>query len=173
VTVGEMNLENASEITSTGTNGDYAKLVVSLSAETPLYRALSMRVSTVGQKDLRVKPLDSSEQLFVSGSGGVRAYAEGISGDNGYIFNFELPYALPKVLDSKLQQTLFVFADSGGVQAQKDRSSSTDFVLNDVGAGYTATRSPFYFKIQGVRILGNIHSEISKTRLWLQLGFMF
>jgi len=173
VTVGELNLANTSEIASTGTNGDYAKLVVNLSAETPLYRALSARVSAVGQKDLRVKTLDSSEQLFVSGSGGVRGYAEGLSGDNGYIFNLELPYALPKVGNSKLQQALSAFEDSGGVQAEKDRTSLTNFVLNDVGAGYTATRSPFYFRIQGVRILGNIHSETSKTRLWLQLGFMF
>ena len=173
VVVGEMNLENATQIATTGTNGDYAKLVVSLSAETPLYRALSLRVSTVGQKDLRVKTLDSSEQLFISGSGGVRAYAEGISGDNGYIFNLEMPYALPKARNLNLQQTVSVFADSGGVQAEKNGSSLTDYVLNDVGAGYTATRSPFYFKIQGVRILGNVHSETSKTRLWLQLGFMF
>lgn len=173
VTVGEMNLANPTEVASTGTNGDYAKLVVNLSAETPLYRALSARVSAVGQKDLRVKSLDSSEQLFVSGSGGVRAYAEGLSGDNGYIFNLELPYALPKVGHSGLQQSLSVFEDSGGVDAEKNSSSLTNFVLNDVGGGYTATRSPFYFKIQGVRILGNIHSETSKTRLWLQLGFMF
>jgi hemolysin activation/secretion protein len=173
VTVGEMNLANPAEIAATGTNGDYAKLVVNLSAETPLYRSLSARVSAVGQKDLRVKTLDSSEQLFVSGSGGVRAYAEGLSGDNGYIFNLELPYALPKVGHSGLQQSVSVFEDSGGVQAEKNNSSSTNFVLNDVGGGYTSTRSPFYFKIQGVRILGNIHSETSKTRLWLQLGFMF
>ncbi len=173
VTVGEMNLQNAEEAANTGTNGDYSKLVVNLSAETPLYRALSMHVSAVGQKDLRVKTLDSSEQLFVSGSGGVRGFAEGISGDNGYIFNLELPYALPPVGHSGFQQTLSAFADSGGVQEERHGSSLSNFVLTDVGAGYTATNNPFYLKVQGVRILGNIHSETSKTRLWLQVGFMF
>ena len=79
----------------------------SLSGNAALSRSLG-RVSTVGQKDLRVKALDSSEQLFISGSGGVRAYAEGMSGDNGYIFNLELPYALPKIRHSNLQHTLLL-----------------------------------------------------------------
>jgi len=173
VTVGEMNLEDAAEIQSTGTNGDYGKLVMNLSAETPLYRALSARISTVGQKDLRAKVLDSSEQLFISGSGGVRGFVEGLSGDNGYIVNMELPYALPKIPHTGLQQTLSTFADSGGAQAEKNGTSLTDYVLNDVGAGYAVTRSPFYLKVQGVRILGNVHSETAKTRAWLQLGFVF
>jgi hemolysin activation/secretion protein len=173
-TVGLLNQEDASEAEETGTNGDYAKVVVNLSAETPLYRGLSARLLAVGQKDLRMKILDSSEQLFISSSNGVRGFAETISGDNGYIFNLELPYALPKIRHTfGLRQTLSAFADSGGVQAQKDNSSLTDYVVNDVGAGYTATRSPFYFKVQGVRILGSQHSETDKTRMWLQMGFVF
>lgn len=173
-TVGAMNLEDATEAEETGTNGDYSKVVVNLSAETPLYRGLSARLSAVGQKDLRMKPLDSSEQLFISSSNGVRGFAETISCDNGYIFNMELPYALPKIQHTfGLRQTVSVFADSGGVQAQKDGSSLTDYVINDVGAGYTVTRAPFYFKVQGVRILGPIHSETDRTRMWLQAGFVF
>jgi hemolysin activation/secretion protein len=174
VTVGEMNLEDAAAIASTGTNGDYSKLVVNLSAETPLHGALSGRVTAVGQKDLRVKTLDSSEQFFISGPAGARAFAEGMSGDNGYIFNLELPYALPKIpAIGGFQHTLSAFFDSGGVEAEKNGTSQTDFVVNDVGAGYTATRSPFYLKVQGVRILGNIHSETRKTPIWLQLGVVF
>lgn len=174
VTVGSMNLQDAAAIASTGTDGDYSKLVVNLSAETPLYRALSGRVTAVGQKDLRVKSLDSSEQLFISGSGGVRAFAEGLSGDNGYIFNLEFPYALPKISQAgNLQHSISAYFDSGGVKAEKNGSPQTDFVVNDVGAGYTLTRHPFYLKVQGVRILGNIHSETHKTPVWLQLGFVF
>jgi hemolysin activation/secretion protein len=173
VTVGEMSLNDATEAKSTGTNGDYAKLVINLSAETPLYNALSVRVSAVGQKDLRVKYLDSSEQLYISGSGGVRAYVEGISGDNGYIFNMELPYALPKIPHTGLQHAVSGFFDSGGVHTEKEETSLTDFVLNDAGVSYTMTRYPLFFKVQGVRMLGNIHSETDKTRMWMQLGFVF
>jgi hemolysin activation/secretion protein len=173
VTVGEVNEEDAAEAQSTGTNGDYSKLVVALSADTPLNRVLSARASLVMQKDLRVKYLDSSEQLFISGSGGVRGYVEGSSGDNGYVFNVEFPYALPKPPKARIQHSLSAFFDSGGVRAEKSGSSLTDYVLNDAGAGYTATLRPFYFKVQGVRLLGNIHSETSKTRAWFQLGFVF
>jgi hemolysin activation/secretion protein len=173
LTVGEMNLEDATEAESTGTNGDYAKLNVSLAAETPLYKTLSARTTLTMQKDLRTKYLDSSEQIFISGSGGVRAYVEGSSGDNGYIFNMELPYLLPKIPHIGLQHTLSAFFDSGGVQAEKQGTTLTDFVLNDVGAGYSAIRYPFYFKVQGVRAIGNIHSETDKTRMWMQLGFVF
>ncbi len=173
LTVGEMNLDDATEAESTGTNGDYEKLNVALSVDTPLYRALSARASLTMQKDLRVKTLDSSEQFFISGAGGVRAYVESYSSDNGYIFNLELPYALPKISHTGLQHTLSAFFDSGGIQAEKNGTSLTDFVLNDIGGGYTATRYPFYFKVQGVRALGNIHSETDKTRVWGQLGFVF
>lgn len=173
VTVGELNQEDASEAKLTGTNGDYEKLNVSLSAETPLYRALSARASLVMQKDLRVKYLDSSEQLFISGSGGVRAFVEGSSGDNGYIFTAEFPYTLPKLSHTRLQHTASVFFDSGGVRAEKNGTTLSDYVLNDVGAGYTSTLYPFYFKLQGVRVLGNIHSETDKTRMWLQMGLVF
>jgi hypothetical protein len=38
VTVGEINLEDATEIQSIGANGYYGKLVMNLSAETPVYR---------------------------------------------------------------------------------------------------------------------------------------
>jgi hemolysin activation/secretion protein len=49
------------------------------------------------QKDLPDKALDSSEQLFISGGGGVRAYAESESGDNGYVLNVEFRYAVPRL----------------------------------------------------------------------------
>jgi hemolysin activation/secretion protein len=173
VTVGEMNLQNAAEIAATGTEGDYSKLVLNLSTDTVLFRSLSTHVSAVGQKDLRVKTLDSSEQLFISGSGGVRGYAEGVSGDNGFILNLEVSDALPRIRRWTLQQTLTAFADSGGVKAERNGSLQTNYMLNDAGVGYTAKQGLLYFKIQGVRLLGSIRSETSKTRLWLQLGFVF
>jgi hemolysin activation/secretion protein len=174
ITVGSINMEDATEAKSLGTDGDYSKLVANLAAETPIFHSLMARTTLTMQKNLRTKYLDSSERLFVSGSGGVRAYVEGISGDNGYIFNLELPYPLPKIPHTAgVQQALSIYADSGGVKAEKNGSSLTDFVLNDVGAGYMVTRYPFYAKVQGVRALGSLHSETDRTRLWMQLGFVF
>ena len=173
ITVGEINEENATEAASTGTDGDYEKIDVNLMGETSIFRGLSVRATGVMQKDLRVKPLDNSEELFISGSGGVRAFSEGMGGDNGYIFNLELPYTLPNLGHARLQHSLSAFFDSGGLRAEKNGDSSTDFVLNDAGGGYSATYYPLFFKVQGVRILGSIHNETDKTRAWFQLGFIF
>jgi hemolysin activation/secretion protein len=154
-------------------DGTYSKLNGTLTAEAPLAGNLSAKTSLVMQKDLADKDLDSSEQLFISGSGGVRAYAEGTSGDNGYILNLEFRYALPKWHRFRFQQTVALFADNGAVDAQEKGTSLTNFVINDVGPAYYVNFHPAFLSVQVARMLGPIHQETGKTRVWVQLGFVF
>ena len=127
------------------------------------------------QKDVINKSLYSSEQLFISGGSGVRAYAEGASGDNGYVANLEFRYALPRIKLLPKQQSLAAFFDNGAIQAQKNGASLTNFVLSGVGAGYSINVHSAFANVQWAHSLGAIksHNETDHDHVWLQVGYVF
>ena len=113
------------------------------------------------------KNLDSSEQFNITGSNGVKAYRETVSGDSGYLLNAEARYPLPSV--SGVNHAVGPFVDHGawryahGGYAQK--SSDT---LTDIGLGYYMSYRFFSGKLQLTHAVGEYPSELkkeSRTRL--------
>jgi hemolysin activation/secretion protein len=173
IALGQLEVVDPTQRKLGQSDGTYSKLNATLTAETSLTRSLSAKTSLVMQKDLADKVLDSSEQLFISGSGGVRAYAESESGDNGYALNVEFRYAVPRLERLRAQQSVSLFFDNGAVNAQTNSTSLTNFVLSDVGAGYCVNVHPAFVNFQLARILGPKRGETGKTRAWVQLGVVF
>lgn len=78
---------------------------------------LTDRISLYGQVQGQWSDgnLDSSEKISLGGAYGVRAYPEGeAQGDQGYVANVELRYALTEIAQ------LFTFVDHGEVLLNKD-----------------------------------------------------
>jgi hemolysin activation/secretion protein len=113
------------------TAGHYTKVNVTANRYQHLKDRLNLYLSIKGQ--LANKNLDSSEQLYLGGANGVRAYPQGeASGDEGYILTGELRYDLPT---PKFQ--LAAFIDSGHVGGSKDNweGSSPSRTLSGAGLG--------------------------------------
>ena len=115
----------------------YAKFNLDASSELALVGNLSLRGAVKLQKILSRDNVDSSEQFFISGAGGVRAYTESVGFDNGFTVSAELKYELPSV-GSSLRHSANFFVDNGRTWAQKDGYAPVDeFRLADTGPGYS------------------------------------
>lgn len=175
IAAGQLAVVDATQRSLSGTDGTYGKLNVRATSEYALSKKISQKTTLQMQKDISDKILDSSEQLFISGSGGVRAYAESASGDNGYVLNTEFRYMLPALIRPMFQHAVAIFFDNGGVQAQKSGTVLTNYVLSDTGVGYSINFHSAFVNTQVARSLGPIkqHNETDHTHVWLQLGYVF
>ncbi len=125
------------------TVGTYARFNLTFTSTVAFTEKLSGSIDLRAQKATR--SLDTSEQLQLTGSFGIRSFDEGLSGDDGYIVTPELRYALPTPkgqLFGSLQHSIGVFTDVGGVWLENGaftvlQKSFTQ--LNDVGISYAAT----------------------------------
>lgn len=82
-------------------NGHYTKLSISASRSQMLNETTFLSASITGQKSSR--NLDSSEKMYLGGSGGVRAYpANEAGGDEGYLINLELSKSLPNNINTAI-----------------------------------------------------------------------
>jgi len=175
IAAGQLEVVDPTQRRLGGTDGTYGKLNVKYNAELQLFSHLSAKTLLSTQKDVSNKGLDSSEQLFISGSTGVRAYAEGASGDNGYVFTQELRYALPRIKLLPRQQALTAFFDNGAVSAQKDGTSLTNYSLTDLGAGYSVNFHSAFVNLQAAHSLGatDQHNETNHWHVFVQIGYVF
>ncbi|NLW35614.1 MAG: ShlB/FhaC/HecB family hemolysin secretion/activation protein [Syntrophorhabdus aromaticivorans] len=157
------------------TGGTYSKLNLAFTGNLELTGKLSARASVKLQKVLTAHNVDSTEQLFISGMTGVKAYTESVSLDNGYVANAELRYALPTLLGIK--HALGLFADNGWVYAQNgDYTTDDKTTISDVGLGYYMSFKRAFGSVQLAEPIGRSGNRNVKdpgTRVLVQVGVAF
>jgi hemolysin activation/secretion protein len=158
------------------TIGDYSRLNLGVSTNWQLANRWSLNAAASGQHVLNNKNLDSSEQMSISGRDGVKAYRESVSGDNGYLLNAELRYALPNLLPD-LSHSLGLFADTGRVYYQHgDYAASNGALLSDAGVGYYLRYQALFGRLQWAHALGSTPAAAGpqgRERALAQLGLSF
>jgi hemolysin activation/secretion protein len=156
------------------TEGTYSKANLTFSGNLDLPANFSLRGSARFQKSLTGN-LDPTEQLFINGIAGVKAYTEAVSFDNGYVANMELRYNLPSL--SPLQHALGLFIDNGWVYAQNGSYTVNDHaMISDIGLGYYLTLKQFFGTVQLAQPIGGTKNENVKdpgTRILAQVGMAF
>ena len=153
------------------TLGVFWKGVFDITAVQRLGNCTDIMLKAQGQKASR--NLDSSEEIYLGGAHGVRAYPQGeASGDEGVLGTLELRYHTPmKGL------VLSVYLDAGHVSYTKDRMSGSE-TLKGWGIGITYSKENDWFaRFDYARRIGSpdimSNDAKSKSRLWFMLGKMF
>ena len=150
------------------TLGHFSKGVLNAAALQKLSSNLDLLVKFQGQKASR--NLDSSEQIYLGGARGVRAYPSGeAAGDEGYISNIELHYRTP--LKGVM---LRAYYDLGHVRINKESTRGGE-TLQGWGIGLTYQHPSHYFaKLDYAHRIG-LPEQASKDalslhRLWFMAG---
>ncbi|MBS82278.1 ShlB/FhaC/HecB family hemolysin secretion/activation protein [Variovorax sp.] len=176
---GHLDIDNPAQaaLNRAGANtaGDFAHLNLRLAANVEFAKGWTASSALSLQKALRNKNLDGSEQMSISGPNGVKAYREWVSGDNGYLLNAEVRYALPA--PEGLTHSVGVFADLGRAWLQNaDYTTRNGVRLSDVGIGYQARYGALFGRLQVARAIGSRPQEIARegrTRVLVQAGVLF
>lgn len=128
--------ERAANESGAHTVGDFTKLENELGGTLGLTEDLSLSMSLKTQKAIG-KNLDSSEQMSISGQGGVIGYAPGLMADNGYLYNSELKYVLPSFMEQHWQ-AVGIFVDTGRVYIEDSEYTTGvhSYRGSDIGLGY-------------------------------------
>jgi len=120
------------------TAGMFSKLNLEGSGTLELAEGLALTLSAKFQKALLGGNLDSTEQMFVNGAGGVRAWTESVGYDNGRVFSAELRRALPGW--GGVSHAALLFADDGRAWVEDGGYTATrEFSMSDAGPGYAAS----------------------------------
>lgn len=156
------------------TVGHYSKANVSLLGRLALTEKISATSSLSVQHSLN-RNLDSSEQLMISGTRGVMAYEQSVSGDNGYLLNVELRYALPAIFG--IEHSASLFYDSGRIHLQNASYTTTNGQhLSDVGVGYQLSWKSLFVRAQLAQAIDSWPGSITRddrTRFLAQAGMVF
>ncbi len=140
------------------TEGDYSKAGAALSEVLAFNQRWSLAGNVRAQKSLR-KNLDGSEQLSISGASAIKAYPDGVIGDNGYLVNAELKYALSP--GKQLSQSLSLVADYAAVAPQNGAYTMIGRVaISDVGLAYAVSHRYFFGRLDLIETTGS-QSETS------------
>lgn len=168
--------------TNWGVAGSFAKLRYAASRTHAIDESLSAYVSFSGQT--ASKNMDSSEQFYVGGPMGVRAYASGQgSASEGHLFSFELRQSLPN------QFVLTAFYDLGRVETWKFNNTAANSVDNAYtlqGVGVSLGWSGPYnlnLKATWAQRIGALTDSVfnnfaqnggtSRNRIWLNASIPF
>ena len=151
-----------------GTEGGFTKAVANLNVQRTLSDRFNLNFKAQVQK--AGTNLDSSEEIYLGGASGVRAYPQGeVSGDNGYLTNLELSYRtnVPNL-------TLSTYFDMGQVQYANDGIGGSE-ILKGYGVGISYSRPGDYFvRLDWARRIGlpdNASEDAkAKNRLWFMVG---
>ncbi|MEE1925696.1 ShlB/FhaC/HecB family hemolysin secretion/activation protein [Pseudomonas sp. 148P] len=154
-----------------GTQGRFHKLNPSLVR----LQRLTERFSLYGQLQGQWADgnLDSSEKISLGGAYGVRAYPQGeASGDQGWLANLELRYALTDAWQ------LSTFVDHGEVRLNKDTWSNGENHRSLSAAGVGASWAAYGWQVNAVAAwkLGNDdpQSDVDRSpRVWAQVVKFF
>ena len=166
ITGGKVSLDNDVAKTNDqiiNTNGNFAKLNLSVIHNQQLNPQLSLKTTLKGQKSLG-KNLDSSEDSSVGGSQGVRAYEDSeLSGDQGYTASLDLIYALPKI--NQINHYASVFVDTATMWINDDKFNSEDNKrnLNAIGLGYDLNYKNFDLKTTFAHGFGTESTPVSES----------
>ena len=150
------------------TEGSFTKGVLNLGVRQELGGRFHLNVRT--QLQAAGDNLDSSEEIYLGGANGVRAYPQGEgSGDSGYLASAELVYrtGIPHL-------ELSTYYDTGHVQYAHDGADGGT-TLKGWGIGVSYSRPGDYFlRLDWARRIGlarNASEEAqAKNRLWFMVG---
>ena len=151
-----------------GTEGSFTKGVLNLGVRQELGGRFHLNVRT--QFQAAGDNLDSSEEIYLGGANGVRAYPQGEgSGDSGYLASAELVYrtGIPHL-------DLSTYYDTGHVVYAHDGVDGGT-TLSGWGIGVSYSRPGDYFlRLDWARRIGlarNASAEAqAKNRLWFMIG---
>lgn len=163
------------------TEGSYSKCLFSYTGNLALDGSSELLGSVKLQKAFG-KPLDSFEQLTLSGSNGVKVYTDSdFTADTGYFLALEYQYRLPgyKTLEHKLG----IFAEHArGIFEDEDYSKNNGTEarsLSDAGIVYYALADRLFFNARWAHVLGggeageSVQKNTYRSRLMLTLGMVF
>ncbi|WP_175651872.1 ShlB/FhaC/HecB family hemolysin secretion/activation protein [Pseudomonas sp. Marseille-P9899] len=172
---GSLNIDGALNQTiddlTAGTQGRFHKINPSLVRLQRLTDRFSLYTQLQGQ--WADGNLDSSEKISLGGAYGVRAYPQGeASGDQGWLANVELRYALTDAWQ------LSTFVDHGEVRLNKDTWSTGENHRSLSAAGVGARWAAYGWQINAVAAwkLGNDdpQSDVDRSpRVWAQVVKFF
>ena len=151
-----------------GTEGGFTKGVLNLGVRQELGGRWHLNVRT--QLQAAGDNLDSSEEIYLGGANGVRAYPQGEgSGDSGYLASAELVYRT-----GTPHLELSTYYDTGHVQYAHDGADGGT-TLKGWGVGVSYSRPGDYFlRLDWARRIGlarNASAEAqAKNRLWFMVG---
>jgi hemolysin activation/secretion protein len=131
--------QKAANIAGADTAGNYERVNLAFNAVLAFDEKWSLSTNLRAQKSLSGN-LDTSEQMGLTGTFGVRSYDEGLAGDSGYLVTPELKYALPEIYGYR--HSLGLFTDAGAAWLENASYTVTQRSFNpvyDVGAGYYGT----------------------------------
>ena len=151
-----------------GTEGSFTKGVLNLGVRQELGGRFHLNVRT--QLQAAGDNLDASEEIYLGGANGVRAYPQGEgSGDSGYLASAELVYrtGIPHL-------DLSTYYDTGHVVYAHDGTDGGT-TLSGWGIGISYSRPGDYFlRLDWARRIGlarNASDEAkAKNRLWFMIG---
>lgn len=173
----EINEAGARALDAAGVNtqGNFGKANLNLSRTTQITNRLSLSASLKLQKALMNKNLDGSERMTVSGSSGVKAYPSSeVSGENAYLGNLELLYALPPV--EQVRYSVGLFADTGRAAMENQVGATAARRISDFGIGLYANFAGVSARLQIAKRAGGqpaTSETVSSPRVLLQLGYAF
>ncbi|GAA0210245.1 ShlB/FhaC/HecB family hemolysin secretion/activation protein [Selenomonas dianae] len=150
-------------------DGTYAKLEADVTAVQQLGHSTDFMVKVSGQKASR--NLDSSEEFYLGGPNGVRAYAQGEgTGDEGALGTAELRWRTPL-----RGLTLSTFYDAGAVRVSKGMDGADRVTLRGWGFGAAYSEPGDWFaRLDYAKRIG-LDSSVSvknnaKNRVWFMAG---
>lgn len=155
--------------TMLGESGSFTKGTLDLSIVQDI--AAQWDILIKGSAQITGNDLDSSEEMYLGGAGGVRAYPQGEgSGDKGVIATAELRYHVPGVKGL----TLSTYFDAGNVSSET-AGLNRDTTLKGWGIGVTyAKPNDFFARLDYARRIGlgdNTSNDAqARQRLWFMLG---
>jgi len=157
------------------TIGNYDRLNLDWQGSIDLLNGWNLNTTASAQKALHNKNLDTSEQLGIAGSNGVKVYREWVGGDNGYLLGADLRYALP--MSAGFKHSIGPFGDVGRSYLQNsDYANSNSTRLADVGLAYEMRRHGVSARIQWLRAAGpapRVSQGDGVTRVLAQIGVQY
>lgn len=135
--------------------GNYVKATLAISHNQYLNELFSIKTTCKAQKSFS-KNLDTSEDISVGGSNGVRAYEDSeLSGDQGYILSIDVVHPLPNI--DSIHHNTSLFIDHAKVWENSSTFNTEDNVriLNAIGLGYTLNYKAFDLKATFAHGFGN------------------
>lgn len=157
------------------TNGTYSKVLVTLGKDIDFTNLISLENILKLQHSLDNKNLDGSEDFSIGGSDEVKVYPSGeLGGENGYLFETELKYKLPRV--DSYASTIGLFYDRGRAYMANNVIGFEAKTLQDVGIGYYLTYKNLFANTKLVWIANSpeIKSEKNEnSKVLFQGGLTF
>lgn len=153
------------------TLGGFWKGTLDLTAVQSLGHSTDIMLKAQGQKASR--NLDSSEEIYLGGARGIRAYPQGeASGDEGVLGTLELRWHTP--INGLILSTYF---DAGTVTVTKDGSGGSESLKGwGVGATYS-DKNDWFARIDYARRIGApevmSRDAESRGRFWFLVGKVF